>query len=106
MNFDKLAIGWCKLLLFLVLCLWISLFVSNRRLLLIVYKTNECMYCEYSIIISILLKTSLKGSRFSVIYNSDNFLLEHKYVFGVGGATPENYTIAYKRVYMSEIDYS
>ena len=44
LNFDKSAIGRCKLLLFLVLYLWISLFVSNRCLLLIVYKTNEHMY--------------------------------------------------------------
>ena len=45
-------------------------------------------------------------SKSSVSYNSDNFLLEHKYLVGVGGATPKNYTIAYNRVYMSEIDYS
>jgi len=38
------------------------LFVSNRCLLLIVYKTNEYMYWEYDIIISILLETSLQES--------------------------------------------
>jgi len=35
LNFDKLANGRCKLLLFQVLYLLISLFVSNRCLLLI-----------------------------------------------------------------------
>ena len=34
-------------------------------------------------------------SRSSVSYNSDNFLLEYKYLVGTGGATPENYTVAY-----------
>ena len=62
LNFDKLAIGRCKLLLFLVLYLWISLFVSSRCLLLTVYKTDNYMYWEYKIIISVFLKTSLQKS--------------------------------------------
>jgi hypothetical protein len=41
LNFYKLATGRCRLLL-LVLYLYISLFVSNRCLLLTVYKTNKC----------------------------------------------------------------
>ena len=45
-----------------------------------------------------------RNSRSSVSYNSDNFLLEYKYLVGKGGATPKNYTIVYNRVYMSEID--
>jgi len=106
LNFDKLVIGRCKLLLFLVLYLWISLFVSNRCLLLTAYKTNEYMCWEYNVIISRLLKTSPQESLSPVSYNSDNFLLEYKYLVGVGGATPKNYTIAYNRVYMSKIDYS
>ena len=42
----------------------------------------------------------------TVSYNSDNFLLDYRFLVGVGGATPKNYTIPYNRVYMSEIDYS
>ena len=61
-NFDKLAIGRCRLLLYLVLYLWILLLVLNKYLLLTVYKINEYMYWEYSVIISIFLKTSLQES--------------------------------------------
>jgi len=78
LNFDKLAIRWCKLLLFLVSYLWISLFVSNRCLLLIVYKTNEYMYWEYNVIIRTLENFPARVSRSNVSYNSDNFLLEYK----------------------------
>jgi hypothetical protein len=47
LNFDNLVTERCKLLLFLVLYLCISLFVSNRCLLLIVYKTNEYTGCPW-----------------------------------------------------------
>jgi hypothetical protein len=85
LNFDKLVNGRCKLLLFLVLYLWILLFVSDRCLLLSVCKTNEYMYWEYNVIISVFLKASLQESH--VCYNSDNFLLEYKHLFGRVGAT-------------------
>jgi len=62
LNFDKLAVGQCKLFLFLILYLWFSLFASNRCLLLIMCKTNEYMYWEYNVIIYIFLKTSLQES--------------------------------------------
>ena len=63
------------------------------------------MYWEYNVNISIENFPAII-SRSSVSYNSDNFLLEYKYLVGVGEATPKNYTIAYNRVHMSEIDYS
>jgi hypothetical protein len=94
-------------LLFLVLYLWISLFLSNRCLLLTVYKINEYMYWEYNVIISTFLKTSLQeslGLVFVVILKI--FFWSINTLFGIGGATPKNYTIAYDTVYMNEIDYS
>jgi len=85
----------------------ILLLVSNRCLLLTVCKTNEYMYWEYSVIISIFLENFPAGiSWSSVCYNSDNFVLEYKHLVDIGGAAPKNYTIAYDRVYMSKINYS
>jgi hypothetical protein len=51
-----------KIIVIPILYLYILLFVSNRCLLLIVYKTNECMYWKYNVIISIFLKAFLQES--------------------------------------------
>jgi hypothetical protein len=36
---------------------------------------------------------------------SDDFLLQNKYLFGIRGVAPEDYTIAHNGVDVSKIDY-
>ena len=58
LNFDKFNIGRCRLFLYLVLYLRISLFVFYRCLLFTIYNINEYIYCEYIGSIFISLKSS------------------------------------------------
>jgi hypothetical protein len=65
------------------------------------------MYWEYNVIISIFLKDFLQeslGLVFVIILII--FFWKYKHLVGIAGAAPKNYTVAYYRVYMSEVNYS
>ena len=62
MAVNVLTVGRCRLVLFLVLYLCISLLGENKGLFSTENKVSEKMYCEYNVIICIFLKASLQNS--------------------------------------------